>query len=451
MLKSSKNSYHTNSYNMNKLSFITGILCLLILSSCGMSYDRDDFNFQSFMEDNGDDIAEYLQNNWEIDSAMVMHVGFFKARDWKQIYPEEMQTIFVGEDRYNESEYLEEKGFDVNAPLFVVYFSKLSMIQGNSYDDAGVNPGSLLTEYSEEGIDAAHDNYEGANYKYDDRLYYMAYATIVDGQFKLLMCCDSENYNDEIAFPLYYDLVGKNNKFYEYSMGGGNIKSFKHKDGKGKVYSSARVDFAKFIKNQNIALFTPTSKRSNSKSEFELSYKGCAKPSMQISKSLDYFFMLYNGDMVRSEIEGEIADNRAKINDKIRELIGRSAIYCSSFNDNFSEKSEDTEFMKLFYENDSLTDRQNKEILNHFQKNINVVQIAERLEKKLNLISENEPRMSSEKYSAIVEIRQSLRRGYFIGNTNDVQFESLGDYQKRLEELELNIENTIKSLMAKMM
>lgn len=248
--------------NIKQSSFFIFFLSVLILSSCGTSYDRDNFKIQEFMDSNGSDIADYLQENWDIDSAMIMHLGFFKAREWSEIYPQEWKTIVIGSNSYYTSEYLDRNGFDVNAPLFVVYFSKLKKFKGNSFDDIGVNAGSLLQEKSQVGIDAAHQNWESANYNYEGRVYFMAYATYVDGEFKLLMCCDSEDYYDEIAFQELLHQINNQKEFYSYSMGRG-INSDMHKAKEGQIYSSPRIEFEQFLQGQQIALFAPDLERKN--------------------------------------------------------------------------------------------------------------------------------------------------------------------------------------------
>jgi uncharacterized protein (TIGR02145 family) len=300
--------------NIKQSSFFILFLSVLILSSCGTSYDRDNFKFQEFMDSNGSDIADYLQENWDIDSAMIMHLGFFKAREWSEIYPQEWKTIVIGSNSYYTSEYLDHNGFDVNAPLFVVYFSKLKKFNGNSFDDIGVNTGSLLQEKSQVGIDAAHQNWESANYNYEGRVYFMAYATYVDGEFKLLMCCDSENYYDEIAFQELLHQINNQKEFYSYSMGGG-INRDMHKAKEGQIYSSPRIEFEQFLQGQQIALFVPDLERKNIQSEYELLFKGCTKPNASTLKSLDYFYMKYNGDFERNEIE----KRRERLNRELRE------------------------------------------------------------------------------------------------------------------------------------
>ena len=439
--------------NIKQTSFLILFLSVLILSSCGTSYDRGDFKFQEFMDSNGSDIAEYLQENWEIDSAMIMHIGFFKAREWKEIYPEEMQTIFVGDDRYSESEYLDQKGFDVNAPLFVVYFSKLKKVEGNSFDDAGVNPGSLLKEKSQSGIDAANHNYESANYNYEDRVYYMAYATYVDGEFKLLMCCDSENYNDEIAFPMYYDQINNQKEFYSHSMGGG-INPDMHKAKEGQIYSSARIEFAQFLKGQQIALFAPDSKRKNIQSEYELLYKSCTKPSASTLKSMDYFYMLYNGDFVRSEIDQKVNESRDSLNGELQKLIDKYTNVFGNYNTAVGFEPEDKKYLDLYFnyqENEESQekkrDQQLVEILRHFQKYSKIIEMSDRISEKVSSIMSDDQQLESEKYTALTQIRSCIKRGVLLSDPYICQKESVADYEKKLTEIDSNFDVTINKLI----
>jgi hypothetical protein len=421
------------------------IVSIAGLFSCNSKYERDNFDFVNFMEENGDDVAEYLQDNWGIDSAFVFHMGFFKAREWKSIFPEEMQTIFVGNDRYNEAEYLEEKGFDVNAPLFVVYFSKLKKMEGNLIDEAGINPGSYLTEYSKEGVDAAHQNYESANYSYEDRLYYMAYATVVDGEFKLLMCCDSEEYNDKIAFPLYYDIIGKNEKFYPYTIGGGAIRHYKHRNGSYGPYSKARLDFSKFIKTEGVALFAPKTKRKSISSDFETLFLGCRKVDSATIKSLDYFYMLYNGEDVKSEIEKKVASERNKINQKIRGILGQLDPYLSDFNYKFPENQVKSEVYDRYYNNDKdYTDKELAEILSKCKELYGTIQIAQKLDKQITSVFVSEPNMESVKWSALQELKQTLKRGFLMNDLQICKDESMSDYSLRLKNIETNFDKILQ-------
>lgn len=411
---------------------------VLILVSCSIDYDRENFSFPKFMNDNGEDIAEYLQDNWDIDSAFILHMGFFKARNWKTIYPEEMQTIFVGDDRYSESEYLEEKGFDVNAPLFIVYFSKLSKVQGNSYDDAGVNAGSLMTEYSETGLDAAHDNYESGNYNFEDRLYYMAYATIVDGQFRLLMCCDVENFNDEVAFADYYNLIGKIGSFYPFTTGG-SVQAWRHKKNEGNVYENARSDFNKFCRKQKIAVFSPTKKRKNKDTDFELEYNGFKSGS---SKSLDYFFMIYNGQFIAAALEKKESKEHEKIKVEIRKIIDLMDIYWSSYESKFG-KSEGTEIREKLY-SDSFNEKDLKKLLDNAKEFEKSLLIADRLVKKIELMVNEVDRRESYRLDALNDLKQSLNRGFSLSDSQDCKEESIEEYSTRLIDLEENFDEKMK-------
>lgn len=419
---------------------LTFTLCfsVALLVGCSIGYDRENFSFPEFMNDNGEDIAEYLQDNWDIDSAFIMHMGFFKARDWKSIYPEEMQTIFVGDNRYSESEYLEEKGFDVNAPLFIVYFSKLKKIQGNSYDDAGVNPGSLATEYSETGIDAAHENYESANYNYEDRLYYMTFATIVDGQFRLLMCCDSENFNDEVAFADYYNLIGKNESFYPFTIGG-TVKEWKHKKEGRDVYEMARIDFRDFLKKQKVAVFSPLKKRKNKDSEFELKYNGFKSGSI---KSLDYFFMIYNRQFIIAAQEKRNSKYKSNMTNQISKALDLISTYWSIYESRFGVTEATVIRGKLI--SDDLSANELKMLLIEAKKLEKIVLLADRLSKKIEIMVEEVSPRETYKLDALNDLLQSLKRGLSIEDSQNCKEESLDEYADRLSDLEMNFEEKFK-------
>jgi hypothetical protein len=429
-------------FSLKGILIIPVLFSLLFLVSCSSGYDRENFIFSNYMDDNGDDIAEYLHDKWDIDSAFVMHMGFFKAKDWKTIFPEEMQTIFVGDERYSESEYLEEKGYDVNAPLFIVYFSKLSKVEGNSYDDAGVNAGSLATEYSETGIDAAHDNYESANYNYEDRLYYMAYATIVDGEFKLLMCCDADNFNDEVAFGDYYSLIGKNDSFYSYSIGG-LVQEWKHKKAGYDVYEIARTDFKKFLKKQKIAVFAPTKKRKDKSSDFELEYKGFKSSSL---KSLDYFFMIYNGAAIKAAEEKKLAKDNNKVFSEINKVLKLVDTYWSTYESQFGS-TEGSQIRDKIYGN-ATTSEELQSLLKESKKIEKSLLIADGLSKKIELLSVDVKPNENYKLDAFNDLRQSLNRGYSIDDLQNCKEESLEQYTARLKELEVKFDEKFKQRVA---
>jgi hypothetical protein len=419
---------------------LTLIFCVsvLILASCSVDYDRENFSFSEFMKNNGEDIAEYLQDNWDIDSAFIMHMGFFQAKDWKSIYPEEMQTIFVGNDRYSESEYLEEKGFDVNAPLFIVYFSKLSKVKGNSYDDAGVNAGSLMTEYSETGLDAAHENYKSGDYNYEDRLYYMSYATIVDGQFRLLMCCDVENYNDEIAFSNYYNLIGRSESFYPFTIGG-LVKEWKHKKDEGNVYENARSDFKKFCSKQKIAVFSPLKKRKNKDSDFEIRYNGFQSGSL---KSLDYFYMIYNGAFIYAALEEKKNKERDEIKIEIRKILDLMVKYCGDYNNKFDEP-EGAEIREKLG-NDSLNENELMVLLKRSRELEKPYLIADRLAKKIESIVDETDLRETYKLDALRDLEQCLNRGYTLNDIHNCKEESFEEYVNRMIDLETNFDEKMK-------
>jgi dsDNA-binding SOS-regulon protein len=287
----------------------------------------------------------------------------------------------------------------------------------------------------------------------------MSYATYVDGEFKLLMCCDSDNYNDDIAFPMYYDLINKQKEFYPFSMGGG-INSDNHETKNGEIYSSARIEFAKFLKKQNIALFASESKRKKIQSEYELLYQGCKKPNLNTIKSLDYFFMLYNGDFVRNEIDQNANENREKLEDKLSKLIENYNNIFQTYNTEIGPDKEDKKYLDLYskiqvneeYEEAQIRNRDKQliTILRHFQQYSKIIDLADKISEKVDSILNGEQRVESEMFLALNQIKGCIQRGQILIKPGVCQKESVSDYEKKLTEIESNFDNIVDKLIKKL-